>query len=694
MGTFLQDLRYGLRMLANNPGFTAVAVLTLALGIGATSAIFSAVYGVLLRPLPYPQPDQIVELREVSAQGQAMSFADPNFEDLRSQSRALAAAAEYGAWVESVSGGSEPRRTMVASVSRDFFSVMGVEPIMGRAFAAQDQHVGAAPVALLSYGYWKQYLGGIADFSTVKLNIENQPYSVIGVLPPGFQFPFDSDIWVPRELSKRLPSRSAHNWRVVGRLRDGIPPAQARAELSGIARQLKQQYGQDTMMTDVAVSPLRDALTAEVRPALLTLLGAVGFLLLVACANVANLLLAQAAAREKELSIRAVLGAGRGRLVRQFLTEALLLSVTGGGLGVIAAFWGVDTLVALAPPNLPRLQNVSINLPVLLFALAVSVLVAAGLGISTALRAAPGNLQGALVERGQGHAGTPGSQRLGRLIVAGQLAVTLVLLIGAGLLARSLLCVLSVDPGFRTEHILTMDLALPGAYDDAAKVPRVQFLNALFAQLGTIPGVQEVGGTGRLPLTPFLSNGTYIVMNPNERLPGLSQEFEQLFHDPTRTGYAEYCPASEGYFRALGIPLLRGRLFDDRDTLEAPHVALVSQSLARQKWPQQDPLGQTIEFGNMDGDLRLLTVVGVVGDVREETLEAPAPPTIYVNYRQRPQATFRWTVVLRTDVAPAAVLRTAQEIVRKLDPNIPPSSGTFTQVISASLKARRFNLTL
>src|SRR5438045_1337948 len=271
MFALLQDLRYGLRMLAKNPGVTAVAVLTLALGIGATSAIFSAVYGVLLRPLPYPQPEQIVELREVSAQGQPMNFADPNFDDLRSQSRALAAVAEYGAWVESVSGGSEPRRTMVASVSRDFFSVMGVEPIMGRAFAAQDQHVGAAPVALLSYGYWTQYLGGIADFSTVKLNIENQPYSVIGVLPPGFQFPFDSDIWVPRELSARLPSRSAHNWRVVGRLRDGMPPAQARAELSGIARQLKQQYGQDTMMTDVAVSPLRDALTHEVRPVLLTL---------------------------------------------------------------------------------------------------------------------------------------------------------------------------------------------------------------------------------------------------------------------------------------------------------------------------------------------------------------------------------------------------------------------------------------
>src|SRR6266567_8614312 len=476
MRALLQDLRYGLRMLGRNPGFTAVAVLTLALGIGATSAIFSAVYGVLLRPLPYPKPDQIVELQEVSAQGQPMNFADPNFDDLRSQSRALAAATEYGAWVESVSGGSEPRRTMVASVSRDFFSVMGVEPIVGRAFGAQDQHVGAAPVALLSYGYWKQYLGGVSDFSSVKLNIENQPYSVIGVLPPGFQFPFDSDIWVPRELSKRLPSRSAHNWRVVGRLRDGIPPAQARAELSGIARELKQQYGQDTMMTDVAVSPLRDALTAEVRPALLTLLGAVGFLLLVACANVANLLLAQAAARERELSIRATLGANRNRLVRQFLMEAALLCGVSGAIGIFAAYWGVDALLALAPKNLPRMDSVSVNLPVLLFALGVCLLLAAGLGIFTAVRATSGDVRGALREGGRGQAGALRSRRFGRAIVAGQLAITLVLLVGAGLLGRGLLRVLSVDPGFHTDHVLTMDLAMPYPKGYSGGATRVQFL--------------------------------------------------------------------------------------------------------------------------------------------------------------------------------------------------------------------------
>jgi predicted permease len=690
----IQDVRYGLRILARNPGFTVVVVITLALGIGATTAIFSVVYGVLLRPLPYPRPDQIVELREVNDKGGRVTFTDPNFEDIRAQNNSLQGVAEYGAWFESVSGGSEPTRTMLATVSRDFFSVMGVQPVLGRGFALEDQRFGAARVALVSHAYWKQYLGGTTDLSKVKLTIENQSCSIIGVLPPGFRFPFDSEVWIPRELYKPLPSRTAHNWHVVARLRDRVPLVQARAELSGIARRLKHQYGQDTDMTDVDVSRLQDALTGQVRPALLILLGAVGFLLLVACANVANLLLAQASAREKELAIRAALGAGRVRLVRQFLTEALLLSVAGGALGVFAALWGVDVLLTLAPANLPRLEGVSVNLPVLLFALAVSVAVAVGLGIFTALRATLGGAQGGLAERGEGHTGTLRSQRLGRAIVAAQLAITLVLLVGAGLLGRSLLRVLSIDPGFRTDRILTMDLALPLAFQDTDKVPRVQFLNQLLSQLRALPGIQEVGGTVCLPLTTAWANGTYVVMSPQEELPRTMQGLERLFHESTRTGYADYCPASEGYFRALGIPLLRGRLFDNRDTMDAPHVALISQSLAREKWPNRDPLGQTIEFGNMDGDLRLLTVVGVAGDVRVDSLEAKPSPTIHVDYRQRPQSTLRFTVVMRTGVEPARLISAAREIVRNLDPNVPPSFSTFTKVFSDSLKTRRFNLLL
>ena len=694
MTTLIQDLRYGVRMLAKNPGFTAVAVLTLALGIGANSAIFSVVYGVLLRPLPYPKPDQIVRLWEVNAKGGRMNFADPNFEDVRSQSHGFQAVAEYGAGLESVSGGSEPTRSMLAWVSHDFFTLMRVEPVLGRGFAEEDQRFGTAPVALVSYAYWKQYLGGTTDLARIKLTIENQLCPVIGVLPPGFRFPLDSDIWVPRELLERLPSRTAHNWHVVARLREGVPLVQVHAELSGIAQRLKQQYGQDTEMTDVAVSPLRDALTSPARPALLVLLGAVGFLLLVACANVVNLLLAQAAARERELAIRSALGAGRNRLVRQFLTEALLLTVTGGALGVLAALWGVDALVALAPRNLPRLQDVAINLPVLSFTFALSVAVAAGLGIFTALRATAGDVQGALAERGQGHVVTQRGHRLSRAIVAAQIAITLVLLAGAGLLGRSLLRVLAIDPGFRTQNVLTMDLALPSPEKETEIVHRVAFLNELFLRLRAVPGVREVGGANSLPLTTGLADGTYILMSPQEKPPRMMEDLGRLFHDSTRTGDADYCVASEGYFRTLGIPLLRGRLFDQRDTLDAPHVALISQSLAREKWPNMDPLGRTIEFGNMDGDLRLLTVVGVVGDIREDSLEARPRPTVYVNYRQRPQATGSFTLVLHTEAEPAAVFSAAREIVRDLDPNVPPSFNTFTEVFSASLKTRRFNLTL
>jgi predicted permease len=694
MSGLFQNFRFGLRLLRKSPGFTAVALITLMLGIGASTAIFSVVYEVLLRPLPYENPDQIVRLWEVNARGRQVNFTDPNFEDIRSQNHFLQGLAEYRAVSESVSGGSEPTRTTVAAVSRDFFPILRVRPLLGRSFASDEQHFGAAPTALVSYGYWQQYLGSVTDLSAVKLNIENRAVSVIGVLPPGFRFPDNSTIWMPRELNQRLPSRSAHNWNVLGRLRDGIAPDQARSELASIARQIHQQYGQDVDMTDVAVARLQDAMTSNVRPALMILLGAVSFLLLIACANVANLLLAQATARQRELAIRAAIGATRGRLVWQFLTEALLLSLAGGAAGVLAARWGVVALARLAPPELPLVEQVSVSLPVLLFALGVSSAVAAGLGVFSALRATSGTAQLALAEHGRSQGGAPHSHRLGRAIIAGQLAITLVLLTGAGLLGRSLLLVLATDPGFHTEHIITVDLALSFAAKDADKTNRIEFLNQLLARMRAIPGVLEVGGTGHLPLTEMLSNGTYVLLAPGDRPPHAIEELEAWSHNATRTGYANYSPASEGYFRALGIPLLRGRLFDDGDTMDAPHVAVINQSLAREKWPGQNPLGHSIEFGNMDGDLRPLTIVGVVGDAREDSVETPPGPIIYVNYRQRPQATYRFTAVVRTETDSASVISSVRQIVRSLDPDLPPSFSTFTQVLSNSLRARRFNLTL
>ncbi len=694
MTTLLQDLRYGLRVLGRNPGFTAVSVLTLALGIGATSAIFSVVYGVLLRPLPYPKPHQIVSVSELNG-AFAMNFADPNFDDLREANHSLTGMAEYNNGMATVVVGSEPARVGAAAVSRDFLRVMGVAPVLGRGFAPDEQHVGAASAALVSYGYWRQHLGGATDLSSTKLKMDNWIYSIVGVLPPGFSFPGDSAVWIPRERLEHLPSRTAHNWHVVARLRDGVTLANARADLSSLARRLKNQFGAYIDMTDASVVPLRESLTGNVRSALFILLGAVGILLLEGCANVANLLLARAAARERELAIRRALGAGRGRLIRQFLAESSLLALAGGAFGVLAALWGINGLVALAPPNLPRLGEVSINGPVLVFTLGVSVLVAVGLGVLTALRATSGDPREALGEGSRSQTGSVRSQSLGRVLVAAQLAITLVLLTGTGLLGRSLLRVLSIDPGFKTEHIVTMEIESPNpaggsTFSWGAIDPRPgNFMNTLFDRLRAIPGVQEVGGSSDLPLAGDMADGTFLIVDRQPKM----EDFERLAHS-VPTGYAGYCVASEGYFKALAIPLLRGRHFSERDAADAPRVALISESLARATWPNQDPLGKTIEFGNMDGDMRLLTIVGVVGDIRARGLETLPQPIVYVNYRQRLGGGRDFTVVLQSAGDPGTVLATARKIVRDLDPDLAPRFRAFQEVFAASLETRHFNLSL
>ncbi|MGB7726951.1 MAG: ABC transporter permease, partial [Candidatus Acidiferrum sp.] len=578
----LQDVRFGLRVLAKSPGFTAVAILTLALGIGATTAIFSVVYGVLLRPLPYRNPEQIVRLWEQNESGGRMNFADANFADVRAQDHSLSGLAVYHNGIATVTGHGEPTRTAMASVSRDFFSVMGVQPVLGRDFAPEEQRPNAPTVALVSYAYWKQTLGSNPDLSPIRLKIDGQPTSVIGVLPPGFRFPDNSDIWISSELSEPLPSRSAHNDRLVGRLRDGISLPQARAELTSIAQKLKQQYGQDTAMVAVAIDPLREAMTSDVRPAFILLLSASGFLLLIACANVVNLMLAHAAGREKELSMRAALGAQRSRLIRQFLAESFLLSLLGGALGILLAYWGLNGLLALAPVDLPPLENVSLNPTVLLFSIGLVFAVSIAMGLFTALRSISRDAHASLNEGIRAGAGNLSKQRVGRLIAAGQLAMALVLLVGATLLGRSLLRVLSINSGFRTEGIVTMDLALPY---DANMTSRVEFFNDLLAKLREIPGVTQVGGTSDLPLAGSgYSDGYYLPMNAGDISPHmqdlfqrsatgsvekdpalfaeLSSLFDQLFRDKSRLGDADFVVVSGGYFKTLDIPLLRGRLFD------------------------------------------------------------------------------------------------------------------------------------
>jgi putative ABC transport system permease protein len=690
----VSDCRYGLRQLRKNPGSTVVMVFTLALAIGAATAIFSVVYGVLLRPLPYADASRIMAIFEVTSKGRPSRLADPNFDDFRDQNRSFQAIAKYNDNIGSVSGTSQPTRTTTAGVSPDFLKVFGVQPILGRDFSASDAKKGAGPTVLVSYGYWRQYLGSSQDLSQLHLKIDGALYSVIGVLPPGFQFPPEVDLWLPADLDGENPSRTSHNYRAVGRLRDGVTVEQANGDISAIARRIHETSSEqgDYLLKDGIVVPLQDSITGKARPALLILLGAVGFLLLVACANVANLLLAQASVRERELAIRSALGAARGRLVRQFLTEAFLLSLVGGGLGVLGALAGVAALIALAPGNLPRLDSVSINTPVLLFAFLLSTAVAAGLGAFTAIRATSGDLRKSLEEGGRGQAGSQGSQRVGRMLVAAQIAITLVLVVGAGLLGRSLVKVLEVNPGFRVDKIVTMDVSLPWVEDPKAKAGQGIFFSNLIDRLKQIPGVRKVGAASVLPMVDGgLPDGMFLLMTQNE-VPKTFEGFGPLLQQKERIGNADFCVATDGYFQALAIPLIRGRMFDEHDGPDSPHVAVISESLARDRWPKQDPIGHTIEFGNMDGDLRLLTIVGIVGDTHEYGLDVPPRPTLYVNLFQRPRAAI--TLTMLSDADTRSVSSAARGILQDLDPEIPTKFQTFSQVYSASLGSRRFNVIL
>jgi putative ABC transport system permease protein len=701
MDSLWQDIKHALRTLIKRPGFTIIAIVTLALGIGASTAIFSVVDAVLLRALPYPNPQQIVRVWEQAHNGHRMDLAEPNFDDFRAQNNTLASLAGYGFGLSSISGGTEPVRVNIAVVSSDFFKTLGVEPFLGRAFATDEQRLHGAPAMIVSYGYWRRYLGGSADLSKFHLAMEGRVYPVVGVMPAGFDFPSGVAAWIPRELDPEIPSRTAHNWRGLGRVRDGVTVAQARANLSGIAHRIKDQYGKEVDLSDAAVVPLADAMVGDVRTALLTLLGAVGLLLLVACANVAGLLIARTSARRKELAVRAALGAGRGRLIQQFLAESFALSFLGGGLGILIATWAVEVLPAILPTNLPRQQGVAINTSVLLFALAAIVAVAVSLGLFAAWRAAAGDLWGALSAGSRSYSGGESSQRLRGFLVIGEIATTLVILVGAGLLGRSFLRLISTSPGFRQENMITMEFspAIPQGQwgtDQTAIARQIHQMDDILARLRTIPGAETVGLAGALPAAAGdnLADGGFLILN-GQKSPATFDEWGRMAQNPSQTGHALYCVASAEYFRTLGIPLIRGRMFGEQDDLNSPHVAMISQSLARQQWPNQDPIGQMINFGNMDGILKPQTIVGIVGDVRAQGLDRPASPIIYVDYRQRGlNSNSSPTILMRTAAPPAEIVSVARGIFHDLAPDAPVKFSTFAQEMGGWLADRRFLLLL
>ena len=702
MDTLIKDIRIGIRSLLKRPGFTLIAILTLALGIGASTAIFSVVDGVLLRALPYPHAEQIVQLREVSPRGARMAFAEPNFLDLRTRSHSFSGLAQYSGSLTTVTGGSEPVRALTYAVSAEFFNVVGVTPMVGRSFSPDESRAGSS-VAVVSYGFWQRLLGANPNLSGTALRLMDKSVTVVGVMPPGLGFPLSAEVWVPREMFPAEVSRSAHNWSVVARMRPNISEEQARAEVSAIGKQLKEEYGKDMDGVDFALVSQQEYMVGNVRSSLTMILVAVGFLLVVACANVANLMLAQATTRQRDFAVRTALGATRLRLARQFITENLLLVLSAGGLGIVMSFWGVKLLLGLYQQSLPRMSEIGLDARTIAFTFALCLVIATILGFVPLLRFSVKDLERTLRETGTGARGFAGRHLRSSLVVA-QMALTLILMIGAGLLAKSFYRLLQIDPGFSTESAVAMDLSLPSPRTDekrykqfmksykslleqgiapdanvelsAEEEQQKRFQDQLLERLSSSPGMIASGVISYLPLAGDGPNGTFLINN-----------------NPTEKGSADYRLASTGYFAALRIPLLRGRLFDTSDTPTSPNAAVVSQSLVAKYWPDKDPIGQTIQFGNMDGDLRLLHIVGVVGDVRSDGIDQASNPTVYGNALQRLPAS-SYTVVARGQTDVSSLVPAMREVVRELDPQLPLKFRTLDQIFSSSLDRQRFSLVI
>jgi predicted permease len=688
----LRDLRYGVRMLRRAPGFAAVAVLTLALGIGASTAVFSVVNGVLLRPLPYPDADRIVRVFQIDANGRRMGAAsEPNYLDWKQRTRVFRAMAQTSAGPAPVAIGTETTMISGSSVSAEFFDVMGVRPVVGRAFQPDEHRLGAAPAAVISDRLWRMRLDR-APLETLRLRVSDTVYQVIGVMPASFDYPTGSDYWFPRELTPPQTSRTAHNWTVVARLADGTTLNGAVAELSAVARSLKGQYGDGTWMSDATAVPLRDVLTATARPTLLILLAAAVLLLVIATLNVSNLQLARAASRRRELAMRLAIGAWRGRIVRQLVAEALVLAAAAIVAGLAIALAGVRVLVSLQPTSIPRLGSVALDSTALGFAVGVTLATAVVLGLATAIRAAKPDVRDVLSDGTRTMAGTRGSERLRQGLVVAQVAVTIVLLAGAGLLARSFANVLAIDPGFRRTGALLLDTEWPFSRDPAIQQRRRTIQHELVDRVAGLPGVSGAGLISSYPVGEgFFPNGQFIEMTRIDEVQSL-EAFRALGPEvKARQGMAAFRVASEGYFQAMGIRLVRGRLFEESDGPDSPHVAVISESLAATKWPDQDPLGRFIQFGNMDGDLRGFRIVGVVTDVREVSPEAVPGPIFYGSTRQRMAS--RFTMVVRTDRA-ADLAPTVRRLAREADPALPIQLRTVEQAFDRALAGRRFSLTL
>ncbi len=675
------DLTYALRSLLKNPGFTILAIAVLALGVGANTAIFSVVDAVLLRPLPYSEPDRIMTVWTLfTKSGNRGQVSAPDYHDWHDQNDVFESLAYYSSDQEPVRAGAEPERVTIAVVTSEFFQVMKVQPVAGRLFLPAEQKKGGNPATVVSYSFAQRNFGSSSAALGHHVKMTGLDFDVVGVLPAGFQFPAECDLWSPANtfLYQESPSRTAHNHKVIGRLKPGVTAEQAQAQMTNIGLRLSNQYPEDSNKK-IAVVPMQDQLVGAIRPTLYLLLAAVCVLLLIACANVANLLLAKASSRNREIAIRAAVGASRLRIVRQLMTESVVLGVLAGCMSLLVAAWGVHALIALAPANVPRLQETGVDGRVLLFTLGLSLLTSLLFGLAPALQIVKADLNTALKQGSTRTVDAGGANRTRSILVVCEIALSMILLSGAGLLIKSFLTLSGTDAGYRTENLLVMDTYAPGG-ELAEAMRAVRFYDRLLASAANIPGIQKLGAVNSVPST-VQSNGMYTIEGRPQPIAGdfVNQQ-------------AVFVVASPHYFETLGIPIRSGRDFDQRDREGGPMTCIINESLAKASFTISDPLGRRMQTG-MDTP-EFMTIVGVVGDIRQYGLDRAPGPEIFMPYGQHPRKAAHLAVIARTRSDAGGVANALRQQVRALDPNVPVKFTTMQQTVAASVAPPRFRTLL
>ena len=681
MGTLLQDIRFGIRVLVKNRAFTFVALLTLALGIGANTAIFSVVNAIVFRPLPYAVPHQLVGLwtKDLKRPGSQYPVSMPTFRDWQEQSHVFTGIAAYAFNRFHVSGKEGPDETRGAMTTPNFFQVMGVEPVLGRVLQPVDER---EPVIVLGDELWRRRFNADRNVLGKTIDLNSETFTIIGVMPPSFRFPVpDIELWTSMATIYKLPgnsslgdwinSRSLRGYRIVARLKDGVSQEQAQAEMDTISERLARDYPDANAGTGVVLVPLRAQIVGAYQKPLIVLLVTVGFILLIACANVANLMMARTAARDREIAIRRAMGAGQMRLIRQMLTESILLSTVGGVIGLLLATWGVQLLLGLTPKDIPRLEGVSVDRWALLFTFAISIGTGVLFGLAPAWHARSLSLNETLRDGGRGIAGFAGVKRVRGLLVMSEIALAVILLIGAGLMLKSFQRLTNVDPGFKTDRLLTMAVGLQFIhYQDPVK--QVAFFDQALQKIRSLPGVIAAGACKSLPPI-YIQQGTGFTIEGRPAEPG------------TQSPTAIYMPATPGYLEALSVPLVRGRTIAEADTAQAPGVVVINQTLASRYFAQEEPVGHRM---TVDGVSR--TVVGIVGDAKYQGLGMEAGPQVYVPYAQSPFPGMR--IIVRTSTDPMSLVSAVRAQIQSVDSEEGPTRiAPMTALLSQSVAQPRFN---